>query len=104
MIDRKLLVAPSEVVEFVDTLVGFPPAVSMAVTHGCLTSQNHILLKTREVSKQYLHLYFPGTSQTYSQSLHLLLTLVFGEIKKEMCILSNLPGHLAVGLLLQIFH
>lgn len=86
-------------------LVGFPPAVPMAVTQWCHASQNlYFVLKTKEMSKQYLHLYFQGTSQTYSQSPHSLLIQVFGETKKETCILSNLPGHLAAGLQLQIYH
>lgn len=64
----------------------------------------NIVSKTREMSKQYLHLYFQGTSQTYSQYPHFLLSWAFGETRTEMYILSNLPGHLAVGLRLQIYH
>ena len=80
------------------------PAIGMAVTWLCHAPQKTFsVLKTREMSEQYLHLYFRGTSQTYSQSHHFLLIQVFGETKKEMYILSSLPGHLAAGLQLQIY-
>lgn len=82
----------------------FPPAVSLAVTQSCHASQKpYSVLRTRGTSKQYLHLYFRGTSQTYSRSPHFLLIQVFGETKKEKCILSNPPGHVAAALPLQIY-
>ena len=88
---------PSEAVES-------PPAMRMAVTWLCRAPQKpYSVLKTMEMSEQYLHLYFQGTSQTYSRSHQFLLIQVFGETKKEMCILSSLPGHLAAGLQLQIY-
>lgn len=65
---------------------------------------NHIVLKIREMPKQYLHLYSRGTSQTYSQYPQSLLIQVFGETKKGMYILSSHLGHLAAGLQLQIYH